>query len=388
MQVVREALILRSWALRVLSTGWSPPPDVPTDAWRLFLRAERCAVALSIRAEGDAPPVLHATATVELQRILSARGQVEELGRSAARLGLRVMVLKGGLLALQSGTAPTAAAGVDLDDVDVLTERGHEQQVASFLDRNGYHAVAGDGPVHLGGRGTPNAVPIEVHFHLRELGDADGLWRRARAISGHQGLWRLDLLDHARHVLFHAVKTHPSRRSRLRDLLLIGRADGELDPGGRAALDRLVEEDDARPLLARTLDAARHLAWGSLTRDHFTSDAAAHYLLVTPVVSRLDLWLGGHVGRSVFARLSGPDARREYWRSQWDGGSPRSPWRFLAAVEERSPRAGGLLRRLLRLLRLPAIEAVAVRVARRAVRLGQAHDKSPATTRAIRSGDA
>src|SRR5215472_16643264 len=121
---VVDALRLRAWAIRVLSEGWTTPPEVPTQAWRLFLRAERCAVALSTRAEGDAPPILHAAATVELQRILSARAQIEDLGRSAAATGLRVVVLKGGLLALSSGHA------VDLDDVDVLAEPGREQRIA------------------------------------------------------------------------------------------------------------------------------------------------------------------------------------------------------------------------------------------------------------------
>ena len=74
----------------------------------MFLRAERCAVALSTRTEGDAPPLLHAAATVELQRILSARAQIEELGRQVAAIGERVVVLKGGLMALGS------SAGIDL----------------------------------------------------------------------------------------------------------------------------------------------------------------------------------------------------------------------------------------------------------------------------------
>src|SRR5690242_12331857 len=110
MDRVVEALRLRTWAIQVLSAGWQPPPDVPVDTWKLFLKAERCAVALSTRVEGDAPPILHAVATVELQRILSARAQLEELGHRVQALGERVIVLKGGLMAL--GTA----SGVDLMD--------------------------------------------------------------------------------------------------------------------------------------------------------------------------------------------------------------------------------------------------------------------------------
>src|SRR4029077_4275685 len=97
---VADALRLRAWAIRVLSVGWAAPPDVNSEEWRLFLRAERCAVALSTRTEGEAPPLLHALATIELQRILSARAQIEQLGRLAAEVGERIVVLKGAVMAL------------------------------------------------------------------------------------------------------------------------------------------------------------------------------------------------------------------------------------------------------------------------------------------------
>jgi hypothetical protein len=373
---------LRTWAIRVLSTGWTTPPDVDSDTWRLFLRAERCAVALSTRAEGDGPPILHALATVELQRILSAQAQIERLGQVAADVGLRVAVLKGGRHALMPGHA------VNLDDVDVLAEPGEENTVAAFLDRTGYRTVSHTNEAHLGTRATADAVSVEVHFAVRELGPVADLWHDARPLKGHPGVWELAPVDHARHVLFHAVKTHAYRRSVLRDLLVIGEADARLDEPLRARFDRLVAGDSAHRALTRTLNQARTLRDGG-NGDFFIADAAAHYCLLTPAVARLERRLGGQVSRRVFTLLDDRAARRAYWEHVWQG-SPQSPWRFFEPLEDRSPGLARWVRRLLRLARAPVVDLFAAPIARRARRLAARYPSadSDARTSAIRSADA
>lgn len=379
--VVADALRLRAWAIRVLADGWTAPPDVASSAWRRFIRAERCAVALSTRAEGDAPPLLHALATLELQRILSARGQIEHLGQVAAEVGLRVAVLKGGRHAL------SPAHAVDLDDVDVLAEPGREESIASFLDRTGYRTMSHDSPAHLGTRNTPYAVSVEVHFAIRELGPAAELWRHARPLTGHPGVWELAPLDHARQVLWHAVVTHPYRRSVLRDLIVIGESDGRLDGQQRADLDRLVAGDPAGKALARTLSQARRLRDG-VQGDSFVADAAAHYALLSGPFDGINRFLGGQVSGRVFSLLDDRVARGAYWTQVWEG-SPRSPWALLRAIDDRIPGVARWLRRFLRFIRAPMIELVAAPIAVRARGRAARYpaDDSGATTSDIRSAD-
>src|SRR2546425_7423326 len=92
-----EALCLRAWALDVLasqaaalSAEWQRRVVLHSrGAWQLFLEAERCALALQrrLRAQGeiaDGPaPMLQSSATAELQRVLTARAQLLEIGQLA-----------------------------------------------------------------------------------------------------------------------------------------------------------------------------------------------------------------------------------------------------------------------------------------------------------------
>jgi len=375
---VAEALRLRAWAIRVLAEGWTAAPDVGPEAWRLFLRAERCALALSTRAEGDAPPLLHATATVELQRILSARAQLERLGRAAARAGLRALVLKGGVAALGTG------APVDLHDVDVLAEPGQAEALADLLDRSGYAVAGGRASAHLGQRVTANAVDVEVHFRVEELGDPADLWARAEPLPQHPGLWQPAPFDHCRHVLLHATITHPFRRGALRDLLLIGEADRACPPAGAAHLGDFLRDHPQRLLLEAARDAARALQAGRRERDAFVEEAAAHYLLSDRyLLAAAAPIFGGNVMFAVYARLGRPAVRRGYWGRAWRGATAVSPWPALNRLERHWPRAGRWARRLLRLARAPLVELVAGPIARRARRLatGQAGAASAATSR-------
>ena len=372
-----DALRLRSWAIQVLSAGWQPPPDVPVDAWKLFLRAERCAVALSTRAEGDAPPLLHAVATIELQRILSARAQLEELGRRIQALGERVMVLKGGLMALGS------TSGVDLMDIDILAEPDTAPRIAGLLDAQGYLVEGRESPAHLAQRRQPFAVHIEVHHSLTECSAAE-VWTHAEPVPDRPGLWRAAPLDQVWHALRHTAYTHPFRRGALRDLILIGWADAACDQGSHEQLQERVASDT---VLGDLLRMARDLRDDRAPVDAFRREAAAHYLL-SPRPARFgNAGLRPHVTPSVFSLLDGDAARRAYWRAVWTGRSETSPWRGLAWVERVWPLAGRALRRTLRILRLPLVEMNALRIARRAERLASAQGRSAVRTLTIRSGE-
>lgn len=376
-----DTLRLRTWAIQVLSSGWAPPPDVDFGAWKLFLKAERCAIGLSTRAEGDAPPLLHAAATIELQRILSARAQIEQLGRLAAEAGERIVVLKGGLMALG------AAVAVDLVDIDVLAEPWAAERIAALLDRQGYVSERGGAEAHLSQRRQPYAVHVEVHHSLTELA-AESVWANAGPVPGKPGLWRPASVDQVWHALLHSTFTHPFRRGALRDLLLIGWADAACGREARAVIEERITgiKGRRRQLLQEVLGMARALRDGAPV-DPFKREAVAHYLF-----SERPAWWGGrglrpHALRSVFSMLDGEQARRQYWRSVWTGLSEESPWPLLARLEESWPLAGRTLRRTLRLLRVPVVEAVALPIALRAARLGAVQETVDARVLDMRSGD-
>jgi Uncharacterised nucleotidyltransferase len=376
MDRVVEALRLRTWALQVLSTGWQTPPDVPIDAWKLFLKAERCAVALSTRAEGDAPPILHAVATIELQRILSARAQIEHLGRLSAQAGERIIVLKGGLMAL------SATVAVDVVDVDVLAEPCAAPRIAALLDREGYVGNGGGADAHLPQRRQPNAVHVEVHHSLAECSAAE-MWAQAEPV-GRPGLWKAAALDQVWHALRHTAYTHPFRRGALRDLILIGWADAGCDQGAREMLQERMGSDS---VLSNLLRMARDLRDDRAPIDAFRKEAAAHYLL-SPRPARFgEFGLRPPVVRSVYSMLDGPEARSAYWNSVWHGRSQLSPWRALAMVERVWPLGGRVARRLARLARVPLVEILALPIALRAAKLARAYPRIEPRTLDIRSGE-
>ena len=375
---VADALLLRAWALRVLSGGWLAPPDADMDTWRLFLRAERCAVALSTRAEGEAPGLLHAAATIELQRILSARAQIEALGRAVAEKGRRVLVLKGGVMALSS------PAAVDLVDVDVLAEPGVAAEVAAHLDAQGYVSHGPPAANHLSQRQQPFGVHVEVHHRLGEL-RADEVWGRARPMAGRPGLWKPAPVDLTWHALAHSAVTHPFRRGALRDLLLIAWADDQCTADERSELGGRLGAAPRRDALREVLRLARDVRDERAPVDLFRREAAAHYVFCLGRPVSEEKGLRAHVVRSVYSRLDGPEGRREYWKSVWVGVSD-SPWASLAGLEAVWSLGGRVLRRTLRLARLPLVEVLAARIARRATRLGRRHSASEARTLDIRSG--
>ncbi|HZH40580.1 MAG TPA: nucleotidyltransferase family protein [Gemmatimonadales bacterium] len=349
----------------------------------MFLRAERCAVALSTRTEGDAPPLLHAAATVELQRILSARAQIEELGRQVAAIGERVVVLKGGLMALGS------SAGIDLVDIDILTEPASASRIAGLLDSRGYLTYGPGSPVHLAQRRQEFAVPIEVHHALTELPASD-VWARAEPVPGRPGrpgLWRPAAIDQAWHALVHSAVTHPFRRGSLRDLLLIGWAEHSLDDAGRRALEGQVRAHPRGEMLAAMLRLAREIRDSRAPGDPFLQEAAAHYQLTRKSGALGQSVLKSSIMLSVYATLDGGRARLDYWHSVWNGRDHRSPWPLLARVETAWPPAGKWLRRVLRILRLPVAELNAFLIVRRAKRLAGAHGGREAKTLVMRSGE-
>src|SRR5207244_3018164 len=159
---VRDALRLRAAALDLLGgrqPDWSDLAACSAGTWDVFLRTERCALALKARiaaVEREVPDHVETAATRELQRILSARGQLLRIGQLAAAHGIPAIVLKGGVAALRS------PAPVDVQDVDVLVRPLQAERLAGLLDEEGFRGTGPAGTAHLAQRISPNAVQIEV----------------------------------------------------------------------------------------------------------------------------------------------------------------------------------------------------------------------------------
>ena len=156
MTATRDAVSLRAAALSILTgrePDWTRLQRCSAATWQLFFRTERCALALKTRltAAGCAVPEraraeIERAATRELQRILSARGQLLRIGRLATAQAIPAIVLKGGVAALAS------AAPVDLHDVDVLALPPDAERLAALLDQEGFHATGPAGTAHLAQR--------------------------------------------------------------------------------------------------------------------------------------------------------------------------------------------------------------------------------------------
>lgn len=245
--IAEGALALRDWGARRLLSDTppaEPPPGAATDAWRLFLWWERCAALLQhslaehpVALPPHAAAELRGMALREMRRILSARAQLRRVAALASDLDIPVIVLK--------GTADVAR-GVDslLMDVDVLTRPQDAERLATALDAEGFTPSAGAGHWHLQARTDPGALQVEVHRAVTGFDDPAMVpWEEAREIDGLAPLLALAPGDHAWTVIGQAVRKHPDRRQRIRDLYLIRDALRRATPAEQALLRQRAAED-------------------------------------------------------------------------------------------------------------------------------------------------
>ena len=359
---IRDALRLRAAALGILR-GPAEPPTFPlcSDAtWDVFLRTERCAIALKAGLVAGAMPVpaqVEHAATRELQRVLSARGQLHRICELVAQHGLMAVVLKGGVAALAS------PAPVDLSDVDVLVRALQAERLAALLDAEGFRGTGPAGTAHLAQRVAANAVQIEVHFALNDFEFDETIWGRLRPLDGVPGLWRLCAADHLWHLLVHTVVTHPYRRGALRDVLLIAEAIGDCDPAALGTVERRVRAHPLSGPLGDLLAMARELRAGLPVADRFRREATANYVLRGPLGLRYSrFWMTAFL-TALFAQLGGATDRRLEWALAWQRPPFPSPWGFAARLEHRWPTLGRWCRTATRVARLGAARAVAWPVA-------------------------
>jgi putative nucleotidyltransferase-like protein len=360
---VRDALRLRAAALQVLSgrTDRTSLPEGSDATWDVFLRTERCALALKARlvaAGSSVPPRVDSTATRELQRILSARGQLQRIGQLVTAHDLEAVVLKGGVAALMS------PAPVDLSDLDVLVRAPQADQLAALLDAEGFRGTGLAGTAHLAQRVAPHTVQVEVHFALNEFEPDEGVWGRIRPVNGVAGLWKLGAADHLRHLLMHTVVIHAYRRGALRDVLLIAEALGDCNPAELAAAEDRVRAHPLSQRLHDLLAMARELRDGLPLQDRFRREAAANYVLRGPLgwLGYSRFWTTAFLG-ALFAQLGSATERRFEWTVAWQRPTFPSPWGLAVRLERRWPRFGRWCRSVVKVARLIVVRAAAWPVA-------------------------
>jgi len=306
--------------------------------------------------------------TIEAQRALSVRAQLQLINDLALAHGLRPIVLKGGHSALR-GTDVFDAADVDV----LLLGNSQAERLAKLLDTQGYEAASGGNAWHLAPRREPYAVPIEVHQSIRDVADLSQLVSRARPLEALPGLLTFESADHLWYLLVHSVISHPYRRGRLRDLLLVRTAAADCGQAVAGQVMQRIAAHAQHASLETMFALARSLDTGENCGDPFRSTAAANYLLQTRFrwLGRLSV-LEPFLSDAVFNFLGTPADRRAELDSAFGSPIGTSRWPSLAGFERAWPTMGRTVRRAGRVARFAIAKAVALPVAMTARRSAEA----------------
>ena len=369
-----EPLRLRAWAWELLWSGFdageaavrNPPPDASERSWQTFLRGERCARALARSLEGGSSDLLSGpgrkalkeNATRETQRMLSVRGQLQDIARIAAIRELDAIVLKGGVSVVRDEES------VDLVDLDLLVRPREAETFLRLLKEKGYQS-AGTPPVeqHLEPLGLPDLVPVEIHTSLKlvQARELAAMWERAVPLEESPELSRLAPPDHLWYMLLHTGLQHPHRRGCLRDLTLLGSAVGECTDEEIAIVSRRTREHPEAALLEPLLETARGIHGadraGEIPSDPFQEVAAANYIFVGRILpAGMPRTWAFPLASLVFDHL-GHSARPGPWATaKADAPSPRT---WITTLKSRAPRLARGLAKQLRLGRLALLEPLA-----------------------------
>ncbi len=355
---ISQAFRARALALNLLSprsdvvnarTLLSQSTFFSSDGWSLFLRVERCAHPLSrVLGSSEFPAhvpelfrnMLRREAEWEMERVSSARRQLRAIGEWALENGCRPIVLKGGVSALDDD------ACVDLNDVDVLLPKEDGKRLVAALIDRGYEGVVGSTPSHFDALIRGTELPIEIHHALavNVVHPERDFWQHIEEISTLPGLWCLAPADHLWHVLTHAVMDHPSRRGRLRDLLVLHHATASCSAAEIKYTRQQAGKHELSEPLNRALNFAVRWSKGAVTEDPFEEIALVSYLLAQQKRNRSRVHpTYGPINRWVHALLLGRVERRTIWEEVWLHSTGLSKHRALRRVQLFSPRLGRVI---------------------------------------------
>jgi hypothetical protein len=187
-------------------------------------------------------------------------------------------VLKGGVPVVEGRT-------LDLADVDVLVEPHVAAEWGRAVQERGRGVVQGSVPRRglehhhpLGAHRESGGLLVELHTTVPHAQLDEGVFARSRALPGFKALRRMAPADQAWHVLVHATVQHPERRGRLRDVVLLAFALGDLTPDEAAGLRSRAARHDLSAL-AESLGLAEALRCGAVRVDPFLEIAALRCIL-------------------------------------------------------------------------------------------------------------
>jgi hypothetical protein len=369
--LIAECLALRAWTLHVLAGG--PDAEIPASspsAWAHFLAVEHCALPLNVSLAARGHHTLPAAAREqldrathsELQRVLSAQGQLARVDRIASERKWDVVLLKGAVAALGD-----LRGAVDLADLDLLAAPHDARALVDALDAGGYRIVGPTSPVHLATRATQGALPIDVHTRLEILdcGSVETLRARSVPVAETRRLRRLASGDHLLHLLTHVGVAHPHRRGSIRDLLLLEQAVRECSTkeveDARAGIERHRHATGMLRLLGMACDLA---AEQGTVVDEFRYPSGAVYAVIwrgerLPVPQLLK----ADIGRWAIALLMGRGDVETEWAKVTMQTIGLSVAPSIARVERTMPRVGRVVRVATRLIRVAAAMLFAVPLA-------------------------
>jgi hypothetical protein len=216
--------------------GSAPPPAhrlaladaASPDVWDRALQLEACgpwvdrvrratpAIAPALRRADN---MLRVQGEYAVFQGIAAAAQLAEVAALAARVGVRVLALKGAAR-LVAGEAPGRRS---LSDIDLMTEAGGATPLFDALVReSGYTVDAAVTPErHLPMLVRAGSVPIEIHERLTDAGSAIDarIWEGAVDVRvGAATLAVPSPTARVMHTLQHALVVHRTVRYRLRDV--------------------------------------------------------------------------------------------------------------------------------------------------------------------------
>ncbi|MDQ6886521.1 MAG: nucleotidyltransferase family protein [Gemmatimonadota bacterium] len=346
--LARQALQIRAWTLHVLA-GQPAPPRLAAGvrswdplAWRCVLDVERCALPLQARLDTSGmitqlprsvAELLRARAVGEMQRVRMATRQLNELGAAAAKAGISLVVLEGGVAALD------AAHPVDLDKLDLLVPGVVAREMAVAAESLGYRAIGEPGADRLAPRTRPSSFALEIHLTTHSSGealDADS-WSRVRPIPGAPGLSQLGGAEQLMYVVERSAVDDPQRRGSVRDLLLAGQAVLRCSQSELEQVRRWVQGHPSSTALRAVIALARSLQQGRVSADGLAQVAATNYLMHGLADSAtFPQELRVSMGDCVSALIGGRGGHRRLWEATWSP-KPRPRRREYSTLERTAP---------------------------------------------------
>ncbi|MGI8497827.1 MAG: nucleotidyltransferase family protein [Gemmatimonadaceae bacterium] len=332
--IARQALQIRAWTLHVLA-GQPAPPRLADGvrrwhplAWRCLLDVERCALPLQARLDTSGmvsqlprsvAELLRARALTEMQRVRLARKQLGELGAAATKSGITLVVLEGGVAALD------AALPLDLDELDVLVPGVVAREMSAAVESLGYKAARESDAHRLPRRTRAGSLALEIHLTTHSSGEAldSAYWSRIRPIPDAPGLSQLGGADQLIHVVERSVVDDPQRRGCLRDLLLVGQAALRCSQSDLEQVRRWVQGHPSSSALRAVIALARSLQQGRVSADGLAQVAASNYLMHGLADSAtFPQELRVSMGDCVSALIGGRDGHRRLWEATWSRKPP------------------------------------------------------------------